>query len=379
MIRVGDRDLADDLARLFDDAEHADPDTVTHGIHSYPGRLHPAIARGLVRSLAPKRGAVLDPFMGSGTVVVEAMLAGHATVGLDLNPLALRIAEVKTARRDAASIEAFAARAAAVAEASTARVQARADSRARIPPPERRWYEPHVLKELAGLLEEIRAVDDLADRRALEVLFSAIVVKFSRQRSDTAERAVPKRIRKGLVTEFFLRRADELAERWGEVTETVPAGTPPPRLLEAPVHTLPKHFRREKAGLVITSPPYGGTFDYVDHHARRYPWLGIDTRRFARQEIGARRNLQEATGADRWDAELGRALDAIVQVLDENGRVVLILGDAEVGGRRIPAVPHLRELGPRHGLSLRAAASQARPDWRGGRARNESIVLFERI
>ena len=41
---------------------------------------------------------------------------------------------------------------------------------------------------------------------------------------------------------------------------------------------------------IVTSPPYLGTYDYVDHHVRRYPWLGIDPTPIERGEMAARRH-----------------------------------------------------------------------------------------
>src|SRR5690606_27533155 len=43
-----------------------------HGFHSYPARLHPLTAARLIEGLSEKGQRVLDPFCGSGTVLVEA-------------------------------------------------------------------------------------------------------------------------------------------------------------------------------------------------------------------------------------------------------------------------------------------------------------------
>ena len=37
----------------------------------------------------------VDPFVGSGTSLVEGLLAGRRAVGIDLNPLAVAVAEAK--------------------------------------------------------------------------------------------------------------------------------------------------------------------------------------------------------------------------------------------------------------------------------------------
>lgn len=370
--------LAEALDAAF--AATADADALTHGFHAYPARMHPAIAKVLVSRLARQGEVILDPFCGSGTVLLEAMLARRRAIGVDLNPLALRIAEVKCARRDRASRERLGATLAHVAAASEARVRARTYAHAPLTREDARWWEGHVLKELAGLREEIVLVEDEADRRALEVLLSAIVVKFSKQRADTSEEETPKRIRKGLATEFFLRKGRELVERWAALDRALPFDAEPPRLLLGDARRLARLIGPGvRVRAVISSPPYGGTYDYARHHARRLPWLGLDGRTLERDEIGARRRfLDPFDGERRWDVELLEALRAIADVLDSQGVAVLLMGDAEIAGRRIAAHRQLQRLAPRAGLQAVAYASQLRPDWHGGPPRDEHLVLLTR-
>ena len=62
----------------------------THGFHQYPARMHPEIAKRLIVKYAIKSSdIVFDPFMGSGGVLVESMLHGNNSVGIDLNPFAV--------------------------------------------------------------------------------------------------------------------------------------------------------------------------------------------------------------------------------------------------------------------------------------------------
>ncbi|MGD8858827.1 MAG: DNA methyltransferase [Myxococcales bacterium] len=350
----------------------------THGFHTYPARMHPDLAAEGVERLSRPGARVLDPFCGSGTVLIEARAQGRPSAGVDLNPLALRVAEVCTAVRGEAARARFLDHAGRVVDASLERVRGRVRVRAPLSVRERAFYPPHVLLELAGLFEEICTVADAPDRRALEVVFSALLVKFSRQRGDTSAQLVDKRIRKGLVSEFFLRKAGELAERWAALTEATPRPPPPVTLREGDARELREALgSRARFDLILTSPPYGGTYDYHDHHARRYPWLGIDPRRFEQREVGARRHLSQAAGAHaRWDRELGGCLSSMAAVSKRDAYLVLLLGDAELDGRRVDAAEQVERLAPRAGLELRAAVSQPRRDARGGPRRREHLLLL---
>ncbi len=76
----------------------ADTKEYTHCYHTYPAMMIPQVARKLIEDYAPegKLEMILDPYVGSGTTLVEASIEGIHAVGTDLNPLARFISTVKT-------------------------------------------------------------------------------------------------------------------------------------------------------------------------------------------------------------------------------------------------------------------------------------------
>jgi len=58
-----------------------------HGIHPYPARMIPQIARKLIKIYSKPDDIVLDPFCGSGSVLAEANMLGRRAIGIDINPL----------------------------------------------------------------------------------------------------------------------------------------------------------------------------------------------------------------------------------------------------------------------------------------------------
>ena len=81
--------------REWDFAEIS-PAYLVHGLHPYPARMHPHIPRRLLAMFGERHAIVADPFCGSGTALVESMLAGMDAVGVDTNPLACLITKAKT-------------------------------------------------------------------------------------------------------------------------------------------------------------------------------------------------------------------------------------------------------------------------------------------
>lgn len=68
----------------------------THGFHTYPAMFIPQIARRLLLNYSKKGDTICDIFCGSGTALVESRLRGRNSYGIELNPLAVFLAKVKT-------------------------------------------------------------------------------------------------------------------------------------------------------------------------------------------------------------------------------------------------------------------------------------------
>jgi DNA modification methylase len=333
-----------------------------HGFHSYPARLHPDIPRALVPALCPAGGAVLDPFCGSGTVLVEARLAGRMAIGVDANPIAIRLADLKATGRPAAHLEALVVAARAAATLATERRTRRVGASRRYPDEDTEAFAPHTLLELDGLRVGLEATRDPSLRADLELVLSSLLTKLSRRAGDSAEHQVEKRIAAGYPSKLFVGKATELAQRLTEYAALLPPGAPEPLADEGDARLL-DHIGPASIDLVITSPPYPGNYDYLHHHAMRLRWLGLPSEGFAEREVGARRQLEQLSARDAlatWVGDLESVLAELGRVLKPSGRAVLILADSVVG-----EVPYynddlVRDAAARTGLIVRAQASQRR-------------------
>jgi hypothetical protein len=68
-------------------------------VHPFPARMAPGIALHVV-STASRPLRILDPMMGSGTVIALAQANGHHCLGVDIDPLAVLISKVWTTAVD---------------------------------------------------------------------------------------------------------------------------------------------------------------------------------------------------------------------------------------------------------------------------------------
>jgi site-specific DNA-methyltransferase (cytosine-N4-specific) len=99
--RQTEREKASDhkLQRRIDyswDFNGAKTKPYTHGLHTYPAMFIPQVARRLLLTYSKQGDTICDIFCGSGTALVESKVLHRNSYGIDLNPLAIFLAKVKT-------------------------------------------------------------------------------------------------------------------------------------------------------------------------------------------------------------------------------------------------------------------------------------------
>lgn len=298
----------------------------THAIHPYPAKFIPQIPRELLRVLHPHdQTAVLDPFCGSGTTLVEAALAGVRSVGIDVNPLACLITKVKLTPI-AVSLQHHARL--VVTEASEGTP---------VPPPPiprlDHWFQPNVQRVLSALVTHIDRIAETTVRDALRVSLASIIVRVSNQESDTRYAAVQKEITEADVLKAFLAatRKTELAisRTWG------PLFRPPvSEVINHDVLAIDPAAIPAPVSLVITSPPYPNAYEYWLYHKYRMYWLGMDPQHVRDREIGARlhyfkRNPQTPEDFER---QMGTVFSLVASVMIRRGHACFQIGDSVIKG-----------------------------------------------
>jgi len=355
----GEAEAARTLGRLYE-VERSLERALTHGFHSYAGRMHPSIARGAVAAFSAKGDGVVDPFCGSGTVPVEAMGLGRRAFGVDASPLGVAIARVRTTLLGEAGRERLVTAAAAVAEQSGERARKR--RRPDVPywaTKEVARFHPHVLYELLGLRELVMALPDDDIGRALRLCLSSLLVKFMKAGPTAPRDGAEKRIARGVPSRMLADRAAELAQGLAALERRTPAGTAAPEITEGDARALP--MAAGSAALVLSSPPYAGTYDYAAIHDARFLWLGLSEKKFRRVQLGARtEHVGDVSGAA-WRSEQARFMAEVARVLRPGGHALLVVGDGVVDGRAENAPDGIAAAGAAVGLEAVARASQARP------------------
>lgn len=68
----------------------------THNYYRYPARFSPKIVREVIELFSKPGDVILDPFVGGGTTLVEALANNRHSIGFDVSPIATFVSQTKT-------------------------------------------------------------------------------------------------------------------------------------------------------------------------------------------------------------------------------------------------------------------------------------------
>jgi hypothetical protein len=381
-----------------------------HGLFQYPAMMVPQMLGALLDAIMkayPDTKSVLDPFIGSGTVLTEAMLRGLDFHGQDINPLAVLVSRAKCGSLNTAAL-----RPAIEQVLDSAAKDLNTGCEADFMNLDK-WFRDAVAANLSRLRRAIRKQSDLHVRRFLWVALAETVRVSSNSRLSTVKLHIrtlkDRRSRRIDVMATFLRVA---AANLNEL-ETFAAGLQVKHLLtdgsyggsvSVSIGDTAKSVAQKGHlyDVLLTSPPYGDnatTVTYGQHAYLPLQWIdladidpGMDsdylrtTREIDRRSLGGSRRIdketvEELTARSRtlqttlaslpeepkdrrarvisFVRDLDSTLDPILAALKPDALMVWIIGNRHVARQRIPTDQILAEL-----LSGRGAVEVHRLDRR---------------
>lgn len=305
-----------DQARLEASASHNGPARQrtrysAHGLHEYKGKFNPQVVRAIGNRLRIAPGAwLLDPFCGSGTTLLEAAHCGWNCLGLDLNPLAVLIANAKLAALRARPGALHGAMATIERSLARASWQHR-DWRDALPNGGylTQWFPERVLRQLALILETIDALPERALRPVFRVMLSDILRAVSWQDPDDL------RIRRRKdpadfypAVELFLASARKKVELVRNACRELELRQTRQRALVADARLCERSRWRGPPvfDAAICSPPYATALPYIDTQRLSLAFLGLvdaSALRVAELELIGCREIS-ATERRRAEAEI---------------------------------------------------------------------------
>jgi len=257
-----------------------DVNTHTHGFHKYPAKFIPHIPKWAITKYlnGNKDKNILDPFCGSGTTLVEGVLAGYNTIGIDIDPLSAMISKVKTTRLDEKELQ----------NISEWLVKELNTKKKGIFKPDcetiEHWFTKDAITKLSiirTLINQIpekfgdnKKVKDIQD--LLLICFSSIIRKVSNADDESQKTYVshtkikePKEVNSLFLTQLalFIDRAIKFAVTTSPKTKSK-------IIVSSSADSIEKKLNGKKIDLAITSPPYIKAIDYIYNQMVELFWIG---------------------------------------------------------------------------------------------------------
>jgi DNA modification methylase len=331
-------------------------------IHKYPAKMVGKIAEEILETYSKKGDIVLDPFCGSGTVLLRSRGQGLQSVGVDLNPLACLIANVKCSQYEISRLRETAKRVFLRIERTSSNQMVAFEGIDY-------WFEKDVQRDLARILSSIAHVRNKSNQDFFKVCLSSIIRSVSNADPHIPPPVFSKRMRKvvqnrkldtvGIFNARVVRNL-EIMER----TSVGPKNNHKPLIVCGDVRALP--LSDASINLVLTSPPYLDAQKYMRTLNLETQWLGLisqeQVRRIKRRIIGTEVvpsthvSTIGLSSADTWISRIRRfdksglraaivyefllqmkeSIKEISRVMRPSGVFALVTADNTVAGMVIP-------------------------------------------
>lgn len=368
---------------------------LTHRLFRFPAKFHPPVAHALIREYTLEGETVLDPFCGSGTLLLAAAAEGRRSIGTDVDPLAVFVARAKTRRIHPKPLRASWNKMRPSIEGAARSLEEYDRFRfddisldeyertissealwAPAIPNLFHWFRRYAIIDLARILAVINsAAIPNAHRNFFKLIFASIIRKSSNADpipvSGLEVTAYMRKLEEAgrLVNPFalYLNAAEKgiaAMQSYWESSSSVARAS----VFEADAASLSSRIR-EQVDAVVTSPPYHNAVDYYRRHQLEMFWLGlteshedrlkllpkyigrssVSQRDPALRNLGDMGRLADALYRELQEVSLGRAnafahyvlamkkvFDHLSKIVRLNGKAVFVLGHNEWNGSKIP-------------------------------------------
>jgi len=339
---------------------------LTHDYHKYPAKFIPQLTARLIKENSLIGDLVCDPFMGSGTTLVEAIVNGRRAYGTDINPVAVLISKAKTTPIDPAYLKEQISRLLGDIKSSmgmkylgqTSLLSDDVDID--IPNNERLeyWFPEKQREDLAIILSRINLIDDQDVKTFSLCAFSNILKGCSKWMMKSVKPTIDKEKVIADTYKSFVLQTRRMMIKNDEFWKIL--GTKDFDCVVDDVDAYKMSLNDDSVSLIVTSPPYVTSYEYADLHQLTAIWLGYADKlsEFRSKFIGSiqkddhlsidlcsnlgrktvteleKIDKREANGVERYFFEMQLCFQEMHRVLKVGGTAFIVIGDTEL--KRVP-------------------------------------------
>jgi DNA methylase len=297
-----------------------------HSLHPYLGKYVPQLVEVFLNRYFKPGDVIFDPFVGSGTTLVEANAFGAQAIGSDISAFNCLLSRVKTARYSLGELE------------LALRGALESARRATVTPTEPNdwldsWYAKRALAELlayrdassnlppayADVARVILSRSARSARRTthfdLDFPREPVTAPYFCHKHKRTCRPVEE------AAKFLTRYTWDTVRRIREFAAIRTAQTVTVYHADSQAVELPCAING-----VITSPPYPGLIDYHEQHRYAYELLDLEDRRT--DEIGPARAGRSRSAIENYVSAMSAVLVNATRYLMADARILIVVNDS---------------------------------------------------
>lgn len=350
---------------------------LTHGIHPYHAKYIPKIPHDYILKYSSIGELIFDPFCGSGTTLLEAMLTERKSIGTDLSLIAYKISKAKTSFIDVEELD-------SLYNDILDKLDKKIDFQPILFENKNIWFNDDSLEILDKLFYLISKINDDKYKNIFEVIFSSILKTVSNKRKTwnngyIADNVLPDIQYSGNVLMVFKRKVKKIIKDFKELNVKLEKKI----IYEPNVYcTNILDFTYDKmVDLVITSPPYPFAVDFIKYNRLSCYWFNVDINLFANQETGSRHKRNRKNAIEEFFLEMEEIYKHIFQMVKTGGHFCMTVSDTQRNNKKIFFVDWLIKLFEDNGWALvenniREIENQSMPQ---KRIPQEHMLVFKKV
>jgi DNA modification methylase len=253
------------------------------------GQFSPQLIETILSFYCPSNSVILDPFVGSGTVLLEASYLSLEAYGFEINPAAYIMSRTYEFINDSQKKEVLKNLRNIVDQEFPLRI-----------------FE--VSDQVENLVDKLQNTRNMLPDRS-KVLFDALVILL-----DVCNNKI--------TQEFIQKKFLHLSN----IITKLPYSQKPIRVGLSDARSLP--LKNNQIDFVVTSPPYINVFNYHQNYRQSAEILGWDLLKIAKSEIGSNRanRSNRFYTVVQYCLDMGDILKELARVSKQQARIVLIVG-----------------------------------------------------
>jgi len=258
-------------------------------LFAWRGQFSPQLIETILTYYCPSNSVILDPFVGSGTVLLEASYLSLEAYGFEINPAAYIMSHTYEFINDSQKKEVLKNLRNIIDQEFPLRI-----------------FE--VSDQVENLVDKLQNTRNMLPDRS-KVLFDALVIIL-----DVCKNKI--------TQEFIQKKFSHLIN----IITNLPYSQKPIRVGLSDARSLP--LKNNQIDFVVTSPPYINVFNYHQNYRQSAEILGWDLLKIAKSEIGSNRanRSNRFYTVVQYCLDMGDILKELARVSKQQARIVLIVG-----------------------------------------------------